>query len=72
MAPPSTLTIVLVAGNNPSSVSMSISSGLQSFEGAGMGLASDEAIRNVFRAGVFRDSAGVWHPVSQILTITAS
>ena len=78
MAPPSVLTITLVSGNSPSSVTMNISSALQSLQSGQTASsqtgfdAAQVAIANIFKAKVFRDSAGIWHPTSQILTITAS
>ena len=34
--------------------------------------AADQAIRSIFRAGVFTDGQGKWYAASQIASITAS
>jgi hypothetical protein len=64
-----------------STITVPISAALQALDSAasgGSGVASgqtghssvDEAIRNIFRAGVFTDGQGNWYPVINIQKIT--
>ncbi len=70
--PASTLTIQLVPNAIANSVVVSIPSALQTFESTGQGSAADQAIRNIFKAGVFVDGTGRWWSAFQILSIVAS
>ncbi len=72
MAPPSTLTITLQPNSVANSVSIPISSGLQTFETTGQGSAADQAIRAIFRAGCFTDGKGTWFSAHQVISISAS
>jgi len=62
----------MIPNSVANSVSIPISVGLQNLETAGMGLAAGEAIRAIFKAGVFTDGAGNWYSAFQILKVTAS
>ncbi len=72
MAPPTQLTITMIPNSIANSISIPISVGLQNFETAGMGSAGGEAIRAIFKAGVFVDGTGRWWAAYQILSITVS
>ncbi len=72
MAPPTQLVITLIPNAVANSVSIPISSGLQTYETSLQGSAADVAIRNIFKAGVFTDGQGNWYSAFQIFKIVAS
>lgn len=71
MAPPTQLVITMVPNSVANSVSIPISSALQTFESTLQGSAVDQAIRNIFRAHCFTDGQGNWYSAFQIVSITA-
>ncbi len=72
MSPPTQLVITLIPNAVANSVSIPISSGLQTYETSLQGSAADIAIRNIFKSGVFVDGTGRWWSAYQILSIVAS
>jgi len=70
--PASTLTIQLVPNSIANSVSIPISSALQTLETNGSGSAAAQAIAAIFKAHVFTPDGKVWYSASQIISIVAS
>ena len=72
MAPPTTLVITLVPNSIANSISIPISTGLQALESSGQGSAADQAVRGIFRAGVFTADGKTWFSSHQVISIVAS
>ncbi len=73
MAPPSQLVITMVPNSVANSVSIPISTALQTLETTGQGSAADLAVRGIFRAGCFTSDGGkTWFAAIQIISIVAS
>jgi hypothetical protein len=71
MAPPTQLVITMIPNSVANSISVPISTALQSLEVAGQGSAADIAIRNIFKSHVFFDGKTTWFSSFQILSIVA-
>jgi len=72
MAPPTTLVVTLQPNSVANSVSIPISSALQTLESLGQGSAVDQAVRSIFKAGVFTDGKGTWYNAHLVVSISAS
>ncbi len=72
MPPPTQLTITMIPNSVANTIVIPISAGLQVYETTQQGSASDLAIRNLFKAGVFTDGQGNWYSAFQILKVVAS